>query len=162
MCFPFPLFIGQFFNHLFSLMSNFGQSRKIQSCQQNFSTHDANHSFREHCCNFVLATPPSLDHVLPFIFDYQLKHTFVLDRILFAQALTTTPHLSFGGQYGMVYEHLSRCFIPKNPFSPFSKLFQVVIAHGDILKLVALLLKANKLLAKSSSYCHRQSISLIY
>jgi hypothetical protein len=52
----------------------------------------------------------------------------------------------------MVYEHLSRCFIPKDPSSRFSKLLQVVVvvvvvAHGDILKLVALVLGANRFLA---------------
>jgi hypothetical protein len=39
--------------------------------------------------------------VLPPTFDYQLKHTFVLDRTLFAQILTTTPHLSSSGLFGM-------------------------------------------------------------
>jgi len=49
----------------------------------------------------------------------------------------------------MVYEHLSRCFIPKDPFLGFSKLFQtiVVVAHGDIRRSMTLLLGANKLLA---------------
>jgi len=49
----------------------------------------------------------------------------------------------------MVYEHISRCFIPKDPSSWFSKLFQVVtiVAHGDILKSVAIVLGATKLLA---------------
>jgi hypothetical protein len=30
--------------------------------------------------------------VLPPIFDYQLEHTFILDRTLFAQSLTISPH----------------------------------------------------------------------
>jgi hypothetical protein len=49
----------------------------------------------------------------------------------------------------MVYEHLSRCFIPEDPSSRFSKLFQVivVITCGDILRLVALVLGVSKLLA---------------
>jgi hypothetical protein len=36
----------------------------------------------------------------------------------------------------MVYEHLLGYFIPKDPFSRFSELFQVVvvIVHGDILR----------------------------
>jgi hypothetical protein len=67
--------------------------------------------------------PPPLDLVLPPIFDYQLEHIFVLDRTVFAQALTTTPHLSSSGLFGMLYEHLSRCFIPKDPSSGFLKLF---------------------------------------
>jgi hypothetical protein len=46
---------------------------------------------------------------------------------MFAQALTITPHLSLGGLSRMVYEHFSRCFIPKNPSLGFSKLFQVVV-----------------------------------
>jgi hypothetical protein len=43
----------------------------------------------------------------------------------------------------MVYEHLSRCFIPKYPSSWFSELFQVVIIiiHGDIPRLMALMLR---------------------
>jgi hypothetical protein len=48
----------------------------------------------------------------------------------------------------MVYEHFFGCFIPKDPSSRFSELFQVVVivACGDIPKLVALALGANKLL----------------
>jgi hypothetical protein len=67
---------------------------------------------------------------------------------MFAQALATTAHLSSGGLSKMVYEHLSGCFIPKDPSLTFSKLFQVVnIAHGDIPKLVALVLGVNRFLA---------------
>jgi hypothetical protein len=40
------------------------------------------------------------------IFDYKPKHTFVLDRTLFAQALAIAPHLFLCGLFGMVYEHL--------------------------------------------------------
>jgi hypothetical protein len=49
----------------------------------------------------------------------------------------------------MVYEHFSKCFIPKDPSSWFLKLFQtiVVVACGDIPKSVTLMLRANKLLA---------------
>jgi hypothetical protein len=52
---------------------------------------------------------------------------------MFAHALTIVPHLFLSGLYGMVYEHLSGCFILKNPSSRFLKLFQVVtiITHGD-------------------------------
>jgi hypothetical protein len=59
-----------------------------------------------------------------------------MDEILFVQALATTPHLSLSGLFGMVYEHLLRCFIPKDPSSRFSKLFKVVanVVHGDIPK----------------------------
>ncbi len=67
--------------------------------------------------------PFSLNHVPPLIFYYQLKHTFVIDRTLFAHALTIAPHLSSGGLYGMVYEHISGCLIPKDPSLGFSKLF---------------------------------------
>ncbi len=42
---------------------------------------------------------------------------------MFTQALTTTPHLSSSGLSGMVYEHLSRCFIPKDPSSRLLELF---------------------------------------
>jgi len=48
----------------------------------------------------------------------------------------------------MVYEHFLKCFIPKDPSSGFLKLFQVVatIAHGDILKSIALMLGVSILL----------------
>jgi hypothetical protein len=93
--------------------------------------------------------PLPSNHVPPFIFDFQPNHTFVLDRTLFAQTLTIAPHLSLGGLSWMVYEHHSNCFILKDASLRFSKLFQivVVVTHGDILRLVALMLGANKLLA---------------
>jgi len=98
------------------------------------------------CAN---CTPLPLNLVLPPIFDYQLKHNFVLVRTLFAQALAIVPHWFLGRFFGMVYEHLSRCFIPKDPSTRFSKLFQaiVVVTHGDILRSVALVLWASRLLA---------------
>jgi hypothetical protein len=46
--------------------------------------------------------PPPSNLVPPPYFDYQPQHIFVLDGILFAQALTIAPHLSFNGLYGMV------------------------------------------------------------
>jgi hypothetical protein len=97
----------------------------------------------------MLAAPPLLDLVPPPIFNYQPKHTFVLNRTLFAQALATTPHLSLGELSGMVYEHFSKCFILKDPSLGFSKLFQIVaiVTCGDIPRSVALVLGANKLLA---------------
>jgi len=52
--------------------------------------------------------PLPLDLVPPPISGYQLEHTFVLDKTLFAQALATTPHLFSGGLFGMVYEHFLR------------------------------------------------------
>ncbi len=68
---------------------------------------------------------------------------------MFVQVLAITSNLILGGSFGMVYEHLSRCFIPKDPFSRFSKLFQtiVVFAPGDIRRSMTLMLGANKLLA---------------
>jgi hypothetical protein len=48
----------------------------------------------------------------------------------------------------MVYEHLLGCFILEDPSLGFSRLFQVVVvAHGDIPKLVALVLGASTLLS---------------
>jgi hypothetical protein len=75
--------------------------------------------------------------------------------ILFAQALTIIPHLSSGGLYKMLHEHLSRCFIPKDPSSGFLKLFQtvIVVAHGNILRSMALMLVANRLLAMAKDIC---------
>jgi hypothetical protein len=92
--------------------------------------------------------PPPLDLVLPLIFDYQPKHTFVLNRTLFAQLLTIVPHLSSSGLFGMVYEHLLICFIPENSSSWFSKLFQVtvVVTRKDIPRSMAIMLGANRLL----------------
>jgi hypothetical protein len=66
---------------------------------------------------------------------------------MFTQALTIIPHLSMNGFSRMVYEHLSRCLIPKDPSLRLSGLFQVVVIHGDNSRLVALMLGANRLLA---------------
>jgi hypothetical protein len=48
----------------------------------------------------------------------------------------------------MVYEHLSIYFIPQDPSSNFLKLLEAInaIARGDILRSMALMLGANKLL----------------
>jgi hypothetical protein len=62
--------------------------------------------------------PPPLNLVPPLIFNYQLEHIFILDRILL-----TIHHLFSGGFFGMVYKHLLRCFIPKDPSLGFSELF---------------------------------------
>jgi len=77
-----------------------------------------------------------------------------LDRSLFAQALTIAPHLSSNGVFGMVYEHLLGCFILKDPSLGFSELFQIVaiVAHGDIFRLVALMLGANKLFVMAKDF----------
>jgi hypothetical protein len=77
-----------------------------------------------------------------------------LDKTIFAQALTAAPHLFSSGLFGMVYEHLSKCFILKDLSLRFLKLFQVVaaIVHGDILRLVALVLGASKLLAMAKKH----------
>jgi hypothetical protein len=93
--------------------------------------------------------PLPSNHVPPLSFYFQPNHTFVLNRTLFAQALAIAPHLFLGGPSGMDYEHLSSCFILEDASSRFFKLFQtaVTIFHGDILKLVALMLRASKLLA---------------
>jgi hypothetical protein len=47
----------------------------------------------------------------------------------------------------MVMGHLSECFILEDPSLGFSKSFQIVIAHGDILRSMALMLGFSKLLA---------------
>jgi hypothetical protein len=85
----------------------------------------------------------------PPIFGYQLEHIFVLDRILFTQAIATIPHLFLDKLSGMVCEHLLGCFIPKDPSSGFLKLFHIVtvVVHGDIPKSVALMLGTIRLLA---------------
>jgi hypothetical protein len=55
----------------------------------------------------------------PFIDDFHLKTTFVLDRKAFIFILTRFPSLSFGGLSGMVYEFLQDCFVPNNLTSGF-------------------------------------------
>ncbi len=139
-CSPFPLFIGQFFDHLSSPMFDFGQSQRVQSCFQNFSAHYANCFFVGHNCNFILITPLPLDRVPPLIFYYHPEHTFVLDRTLFAWAITITPRLFLDGLFGIVYEHFSRCFILEDPSSGFLELFQaiVIIICGDILSSIVM------------------------
>jgi hypothetical protein len=76
------------------------------------------------------------------------EHTFVLDRTLFARAITIAPHLFSDGLFGMVYQHFSRCFILEDPSLRFSELFQaiVIVVCGDIFSLVALVLRISKLL----------------
>jgi hypothetical protein len=101
--------------------------------------------------------PSPSDLVPPPIFDYQPEHIFVLDRTLFAKALATTSHLSSDELFGMVYEHLSGCFIPEDPSSGFLKLFQVVIlVRGDIPWSMVLMLGVNRLLvmAKDTGGLH--------
>jgi len=46
------------------------------------------------------------------------------------------------GLYWMVYEHFSKCFMPKDPSSRFLKLFQsiTVVAHGGFPRSMALVL----------------------
>jgi hypothetical protein len=48
----------------------------------------------------------------------------------------------------MVYEHFLKCFIPEDPSLGVSKLFQaiIVVAHGGILRSMALVLGASILL----------------
>ncbi len=78
---------------------------------------------------------PLPSYLVPLpIFYYQPEHTFVLNRILFAQALAITPRLFLGGLSIMVYEHLLGCLIQEDTTSRFSKLFQAVVAIicGDI------------------------------
>jgi hypothetical protein len=67
--------------------------------------------------------PPFFKPCPSTYFYYQLEHTFILDRTVFAQALTTMPHLFSSGFFGMVYEHFLGCFIPKDPSSRFLELF---------------------------------------
>jgi hypothetical protein len=92
--------------------------------------------------------PPPSNLVPPLIFDFKLEHIFVLNKILFAQALTFAPHLLLGGFFGMIYEHISGCFMLKDPSLRFLELFQAidVVAYGDILRSVALVLRVSKLL----------------
>jgi len=45
--------------------------------------------------------PPPSNFVHPPSFRYQPKHTFVLDKTLFTQALAIVPHLFLGGLFGI-------------------------------------------------------------
>ncbi len=59
----------------------------------------------------------------------------------------------------LTYEHLSGCFILEDPSLGFSELFQVaaIAIRGDILRLMALVLGASRLLAIAkdiSGLCH--------
>jgi hypothetical protein len=53
----------------------------------------------------------------------------------------------------MVYEHLLGCFMPEDPSSGFSELFQVVVAMacGDTPSLMVLVLGANRLLVMAKN-----------
>ncbi len=88
--------------------------------------------------------------------------------ILFAQALATIPHLFWNGLFGMIFEHLLKYFILEDSSSKLSELFHVdiVIARMNILRSVALVLGANKLLAKhwwysSYYYCRWNVFDLL-
>jgi hypothetical protein len=61
-------------------------------------------------------------HPLPSNHVPQHEHTFVMDRTLFAHALTIAPHLTLGGLSGMAYEHLSKCSILEDTSSNYFKL----------------------------------------
>jgi hypothetical protein len=66
----------------------------------------------------------------------------------------------------MLYEHFSRCFIPKDPSLGFLKLFQtpIVIIRGDIFRSMALMLGANRLLAmaKNTGGLHPIAIAEVF
>jgi hypothetical protein len=52
----------------------------------------------------------------------------------------------------LIYEHLLGCFILEDPSSGFLKLFQVfIVARGDILRSMALVLKVRRLLAMAKN-----------
>jgi hypothetical protein len=97
LCGPFSPLMGRFFNHSFSSMFTFKGNLWDSYIAKTLKTFDSNYCFKRHHCCHVLITPPLLDLVPQPIFYYQPKHTFVLNRFLFAKAFTTTPHLSLGG-----------------------------------------------------------------
>jgi hypothetical protein len=75
----------------------------------------------------VALHPPSINLVLPPIFNYQLIHIFNLDRIMFAQALAITFHLSLGGLFGKVFEHLLGCLIPRTHPKGFWNYYRLLL-----------------------------------
>jgi hypothetical protein len=103
---------------------------------------------------------------LYLFFTFNLSTPLSWIGLFFAQTLTIIPHLSLGGLYGMVYEHFLNYFILENPSLRFSELFQatIVVAHGDILKSMALMLGAGKLLAmaRDSKVLHLISIGKMF
>jgi len=64
----------------------------------------------------------------------------------------------------MVYEHLSKCFIPEDPPLGFFELFQAIVAHRDTPRSMALVLGASKLLAmeKNIGGLHPIDISKVF
>jgi hypothetical protein len=104
--------------------------------------------------------PLLLVHLFSPMFDYKLEH-FILNRTLFMQVLTIVSYLFFK-LFRMVYEHFSRCFIPKDSSLKFSKLFQVIItiAHGDISKFMTLMLGPNRLLAMAKDTTSLRPITI--
>jgi hypothetical protein len=140
--------MGRFFDHSFLSMFNFKESWWVLILLELSSPW---------CQLFLWKTPSSpctnctpFFQTLSFHLLLTINPSTFLSYIgfLFAQTLAIAPHLSSSGLFGMVYEHLSKCFIPKDPSSWFSKLFQtvIIIICQDILKLVALMLRASKLL----------------
>jgi hypothetical protein len=115
--------MGRFFDHSFLLMLTLKKageySRIIRILQPMMPTILSKGTISTLC----QLLPPPLDLVPSPIFDYKPKHTFILDRVLFTQALAIVPHLSLGGLSKMVYECFLACFILKDPFLAFSKLF---------------------------------------
>jgi len=55
---------------------------------------------------FRLFHPPTKVYFPPFVDDFHLKIEATLDQEAFVSALAYSPHLSFGGLLGMVYELL--------------------------------------------------------
>jgi hypothetical protein len=72
-----------------------------------------------------------LDEVdLPrFVDDFHLKMNLVLDREALIFALTHSPHLSFNGPLGMVYELLQDCFVLDDYVNGFDLFFGNMQAH---------------------------------
>jgi len=130
-------------------MSNFGRTDNYNHVAKVFQPITLTIPSKDIVATVRQLHPLPSNHVLPFIFNFVLNHTFVLDRILFAQTLATVHYLFSSGLFGMVYEHHSSSFILEDASLKFSKLFQtiVIVTCGDILRLVALMLGVNKLLA---------------
>jgi hypothetical protein len=83
-----------------------GGAGEYNSATKVHQSHVVNYYLKDIIATLRQLHPLPLEHVPPFIFNYQQEHTFIMDKILFTHALTIAPHLSSSGFSRMVNEHL--------------------------------------------------------
>jgi hypothetical protein len=71
----------------------------------------------------------------PFVDNFHLKMNLILDREALVFPLTHSPHHSFNGPLGMVYELLEDCFVLDDYVSGFDLFFEICkhIIHSHVL-----------------------------